>query len=219
MANRVVDAAALGEAALMQQTAHVRRDDKVRSRRRQMRDPSMTDRAGYPGEGHGKHAPEAATLFLLFGFEQLQPVDGREQLRNGADRRRAAVVTTGMEYDPRVQPPVPGALPQSVDDEIGELPRAAAQGEDVFAVRLAFEGHRPLVEDGRGAGPGRHDDRLVALEHPGDMPQDAAAGVPVSGGIARLAAAGLPFRESDLAAETFQHLDGRPCDVVEERIA
>ena len=113
----------------------------------------------------------------------------------------------------------PGLHTESVDDEVRELPGAAAQRLDFRKISFLFEFQHRAMKQHRRAGSARDDHGLVAGKGADGMPDDFAGGRPIAAIERRLPATGLRFGENHLAPEVFQHLHGGRRDIVVEGVA
>ena len=211
--------AAIGQAPKVHQAAHVSGDYKVRIARCHVLKFQTAHGRRNMREAHRKCAAEAAALLGFAEGNDLEAIDGLEELQGRFATARAARVAGAVKGDAGWKTAGPFFNAEAIDEKISELPSAVGQFLHGWKVFFLLELKRRAVEEHRGTRTGRHDDWFVAFEHARGVSHDLARGRPVAAIEGWLAAAGLVLREFDFAASVLKHLDGRFCHTVEKSIA
>ena len=210
---------AIGQAAEVHQAAHVSGDYKVGIARCHVLKFQTAHGRRNMREAHRKCAAEAAALLGLTEWNDLETIDGLEELQGRVATAGAACVAGAVKGDAGWKTARPFFDAKTIDEKISELPSAVGQFLHSWKVFFLLELKRRAVEEHRGTRTGRHDDWFVAFEHARGVSHDLARGRPVAAIEGWLAAAGLVLREFDFAASVLKHLDGRFCHTVEKSIA
>lgn len=211
--------AAIGQAAEVHQAAHVSGDDKVGIGRCHVLEFQTAHGRRDMWEAHRECAAEAAALLSFTKRNDLETIDGLEELQGRVATAGAACVAGAVKGDARGKAAWPFFDAKTIHEKIGEFPcpvRELLNGGQVF---FFLELERGTVKKHRRAGTRWNDDGFVAFEHAGGVSHDFTRGRPVAAIKSWLATAGLILGKFHFAACVFEYLDGRFRHTVEKGVA
>ena len=99
----------------------------------------LAHRAGDVREPHGEGAAEPAALLGFAEGHDFGAIDGAEEGLNRGGGVGAAAVTGTMKRDLGIVTTGPRGDAEAVDDEVGQFPRAVAEGVDASKIGFLFE--------------------------------------------------------------------------------